>query len=231
MKKVAIMQPTYLPWVGYFALMSRVNVFVLLNNVQFARRSWQQRNQIKSIKGSKLLTVPVKKSGLRNQLISDVEMVKKENALEKHIRIINEEYKNAPYFKYYSQELFEILSNPYTHLADLNIKLILFIKNALDIKTDIVYSSALEVSGKKADLLSNICKSLNADQYIAPIGSKNYIDLSNAFSEKKISIKFHEYEQFEYSQLFGEFIPYMSTIDLLFNEGPRSKDIMTKGIK
>jgi hypothetical protein len=231
LKKVAIMQPTYLPWVGYFALMDRVDVFVLFDSVQFARRSWQQRNQIKSVGVAKFLTVPIKKSGLRDQLISETEINSDENALDKHVRIIEADYKAAPFFKKYGPGLFDILTARPSLLADLNIQLILFLKEALGIETEIIRSSTLKAAGTKADLLADICQQLEADQYISPPGSKEYMAASSAFLDRNIDVLYQDYQHPDYRQLHGDFVPYMSVIDLLFNEGPASRNIMINGIR
>jgi len=211
--------------------MSRVDVFVLFDSVQFSRRSWQQRNQIKTANGPKFLTVPVKKSGRRDQIIAETEINSEENALEKHVRMIQSELKGAPFYEQYSAELFKIMLAPVTKLADLNIGLILYLKDCLGIETAIVRSSTLETMGTKADLLADICNQLGADEYVSPPGSKDYMDASDAFSQKNIVVSYLHYEHPTYRQRHGAFVPYMSIIDLLFNEGPDSRSIMIDGIQ
>lgn len=225
------MQPTYLPWLGYFALMAAVDTFVFFDSVQFARRSWQQRNQIKTAAGPAFLTVPVKKTGRRDQLILETEINGDEKPLEKHIRTIQSELKKAPYFNTYSDDLFEIMSRPKILLAELNIELISYLKNCLSIDTPSVHSSTLGASGTKADLLADICDRLHADHYLSPPGSKEYMDASDAFTKRRIDVTYFDYLHPQYGQQHGEFVPYMSVIDLLFNEGPASRDFLLSGIK
>lgn len=231
MKKVAIMQPTYLPWVGYFALMSRVDVFVLFDSVQFARRSWQQRNQIKTANGPKFLTVPVKKSGRRDQVITETEINVEENALEKHVKAIQAEYKKSPFFDTWSADLFDIMLSPHGLIAELNIDLILFLKDALGIDTKIIRSSTLQTTGAKADLLADICGQMDAGQYVSPLGSKDYMDASDAFQKRQIDVIYHDYDHPIYRQQHAGFEPFMSVVDLLFNEGPASREIMVGSIR
>ena len=150
MTKVAIMQPTYLPWSGYFGLMQTVDVFILLDSVQFDKRSWQQRNQIKTPQGPQWLTVPVITKGLREQLIVDVEIDKNSDFVTKHCRSITQNYSNTHFFKEYSSELFLLLNQKKNHLVDLNTSIINHFKKLLGLKVSLLRSSELETRGKKS---------------------------------------------------------------------------------
>jgi len=227
MKRIAIMQPTYLPWLGYFALMERVDLFVFLDSVQFERRSWQQRNRIKKSSGIQMLTVPVLKKGKRDQKIFEVEIDPNSRFREEHSAAIESAYATAPYYKQYSESLQEILKRGHTHLAELNFDLIAFVCRELKIETAVCQSSEMDLSGSKADLLANICEQLHADEYVSPVGARDYMEQSSAFSDRGISVSYHDYQHPEYAQLHGEFEPYMSVIDLLFNEGKNSSLILT----
>lgn len=228
--KAAIMQPTYLPWMGYFALMDQVDEFVFLDSVQFTRRSWQQRNRIKSPQGEHCLTIPVFKKGLRDQLIKDVVIDKSSDYARDHMMTIKLSYAQAPYFKEYHQEIFSIFERGHERLADLTIDLIVRLKDVLGIKTKCLKSSDLNIDGKKDGLLSDICLHLKVDHYVSPVGSKVYLLDSPEFTDKHIQVSYNEYQHPEYHQLFGSFLPYMSVIDLLFNEGPKSLEIIRSGI-
>ena len=229
-KTVSIMQPTYIPWLGYFALMIRSDVFVLFDDVQFARRSWQQRNRIKTADGIQILTIPVQKKGMVNQNIIDVKTDRSSNYIKKHIGTLERSYSKASYYKVYKDEIFSIIENNYEYLSELTINLILKLKEILCIETKIIRSSELKVGGKSAEYLANICKLLNADIYISPDGSKGYLDKSSDFINHNILVKYNEYKHPEYKQLYGDFIPFLSVVDLIFNEGPRSLEIIRKGI-
>ena len=215
--KVAIMQPTYIPWIGYFALMESVDVFIILDSVQFSKRSWQQRNQIKTESGAKWLTVPVISKGKKDQLIADVKIDYSSKFPESHINMIKQNYKDSLFFYKYSDDLFNIIGKEYRNLSQLSIELILLIKSILDIKTEIKYSSDFATKGKKDTLLAELCEQVGATEYISPPGSKVYLDDSNSFVKRNISVKYFNYEHIIYSQLHGEFIQYMSIVDLLFN--------------
>jgi len=231
MTRVAIMQPTYLPWCGYFGLMQAVDVFVLLDSVQFARRSWQQRNQIKAVNGAQWLSVPVLSKGKRDQLISEVEVDKTENFASTHRKTIEMSYAKTPYFNAYADELLPLLDNPSPRLSDLTMSLILWLKSQLGITTQVLRSSELNGSGAKGELLASLCHELGASTYISPPGSKDYLDETDAFEKIGLQVKYFDFEHPEYPQLFGDFMPYMSIIDMLFNCGERSLPLILGGIK
>lgn len=223
---VAIMQPTYLPWIGYFGLMQSVNLFILLDSVQFARRSWQQRNQIKTANGQAWLTVPVQSKGKRDQLIRDVEIDRSRNFLRSHIMALELNYKKAPYFDAYFPQIQSLLVEDHQYLIDLLVGPINWIKDSLGITTPIRRSSEFQAVGSNAELLAALCDEVGATKYISPPGSKDYLNESDAFSKRNIPLKYFNFLHPQYPQRFGEFLPYMSVVDLLFNCGPESINII-----
>lgn len=228
-KTISIMQPTYLPWMGYFDLMDQVNIFVLLDSVQFEKRSWQQRNKIKSPKGELLLTVPVLTKGKFDQKINQVKINKSKHFPKDHLKAIGYNYNKAKYFKKIYPELEKILNKSFNLLVDLNIELIVWLKNLLGIKTKIKKSSLLKTRGRKADLLINICKLLNANTYLSPIGSKAYLKDGQIFKANNIRLSYQQFNHPQYCQLYGKFIPYLSILDLLFNKGSESLKVIRSG--
>ena len=229
MKTASIMQPTYLPWLGYFDLTNRSDIFVFLDTVQLDKRSWQQRNRIKTPNCELMLTVPVLTKGRFNQEIRDVEIDISQRFEKKHFNSIQLNYKNSKYYKLYIGELEEIFFSKISRLANLNIKLIKWISSKIGIKTKFISSSELDVSGSKTELLINICLKINANHYLSPIGSKSYIEKNNLFTNSGIQLSYQDYQHPTYNQLFGDFIPYLSVIDLLFNEGEKSLEIIKSG--
>jgi hypothetical protein len=231
MKRVAIMQPTYLPWIGYFGLMHTVDTFILLDSVQFAKRSWQQRNQIKTANGPKWLSVPIMVKGLQDQRICDAKIVTGDSFAEKHIRALEYNYSKAQYFSHYGQALRDIYKKSHTQLVDLNCDLIDFFKNALSINTEILKASELINIGSKADLLMHLCQQVNATDYISPPGSREYLDASAAFEDAGINVTYFEFNHPSYPQMYGDFAPFMSCADLLLNCGPDSLSIIESGME
>lgn len=220
------MQPTFLPWIGYFAMIDRVDEFVFLDSVQFAKRSWQQRNQIKTPNGAQWITMPVSSSGKRDQLIKDTVVSQEGNPGEKIISALKTNYSKAPFFKAHSEPFFSLLRSE-KNLCELNIKVI---ETAMDIlkmpAKPIFRSSEMPVSGARADLLVSISRHLGASRYLSAPGSREYIEESNAFEQAGIDVAYHEYKHPEYRQLFGAFQPYMTVLDLIFNEGERAYEIL-----
>lgn len=228
-RSIAIMQPTYLPWVGYFALIDRVDTFVFLDSVQFERRSWQQRNRIKTPNGVVMLTVPVRSKGKREQSIVEVEIDAGPAFPDKHVRALELAYRKAPRFADSAPEVLGLLASGTTSLAELNIGMIRLLCERFGITADFRRSSEMDVSGAKDVLLAEICAALGASDYVSPPGSRGYLDGSPAFAEQGISIRYHDYEPVEYRQLYPPFEPYMAAVDLLFNEGP-ALDVIRAGI-
>lgn len=229
-KIVAIMQPTYLPWIGYFELMDRSDVFVLLDDVQFVRKSWQQRNRIKDANGVLLLTVPVLSKEKRFQLICDVEIDAQQKWADKHLKSLRIAYAKAPFLRDYLPALEEIYKQTWTKLRELNFALIKFIKEAMEIQTPIALSSSMEYRSEKNERIVDICKHMGANVLYDTRGAEDVIDVDMIQSEG-IRVVFQEYGHPVYRQAHGEFVAYLSAIDLLFNEGPASKAIMRSGGK
>ena len=229
--RIAIMQPTYLPWIGYFDLMDQVDLFVMFDNVQFAKRSWQQRNRIKTPKGLEWLTVPVFVRGRFNQTIQEV-AISEPDFWKSHMRAIELNYRRSQYFNNYFPILFSIFEagHPWCYLVDLNIKLIEWLSECLCIQTRCVRASALGVEGKRSELLASIAEKLGATEYLSSIGSFPYlIQESQEFFNRGIKIFFHNYMHPTYRQLFPPFVAYASAVDIVFNEGPKAIEIIRSG--
>ena len=229
--KIAISQPAFLPWLGYFDLIDQVDVFVILDSVQFEKRSWQQRNRIKTLNGLQWLTVPVLVQGRFEQLIQDVK-IENRDCLRKHLRTLEHNYRRAPWFEMYFAQINGIFASVVhdLRLADLNVRIIEWIMDCLGIRTLLRKSSELGCAGKRSQLLVNICETLGAGSYLSPIGSAGYLLAElNLFEEQNIEVSFQNYEHPQYRQQFGEFIPYASVLDLLFNEGEHAGQIVRSG--
>ncbi len=228
MKTAVIMQPTYLPWIGYFDLMDQADVFVFLDSVQFEKRSWQSRNRIKGPNGEMLLTIPVINKGKFDQKIADVEIQVTSGFPKDHVKAIEYNYRRAPFFKAYASGLTEILSGK-TNLSELNIAVIQWARDILGIRAELVRSSEMGFSSAKADLLVNICEKVGAQIYLSPLASRDYIQDGKAFEERSIQLYYHKFEHPEYVQQFGAFIPFMSCVDLILNHGSESMGIIRRG--
>lgn len=227
------MQPTYLPWVGYFDLMSQVDRFVLLDDVAFSRQSWQQRNRIRTPNGLEWLTVPVHREF--GALISEVRIDATMPIFpKKHLRSIEVNYARAPYFGELFEEVQGILERYASGglLCQLNADIIRWMAERFEVKTETIFASSLDADGNRTERLVQICRSLGAAEYLTTPGSLDYLrDELTLFEEAQIRVAVHGYEPAEYQQVYEPFIPYASAIDLLFNCGGQAKSVLAAGRK
>jgi WbqC-like protein family len=230
--KIAINQPTYLPWMGYFDLIDQVDLFVILDNVQFVKQSWQQRNRIRAGNGLQWLTVPVVFRGRLGQLIKDVQ-IRDPGFARDHIRAIELAYRRAAFFPQYFPALaqrVELLREGL--LLNLNSGLIGWALETLKIETPLVFASSLGVDGKRTELLVNICEAVGATEYLSPIGSAEYLlSEQDVLRRRGVDIWFQNYEHPQYRQVFAPFQPFASVIDLIFNYGEEAAEILRSGRK
>ena len=229
--KIAISQPTYLPWLGFLDLIDQVDTFVLLDNVQFEKQSWQQRNRIKTPTGLLWLTVPVIFRGRLGQKIQEVE-IRDADFSRKHLRAIELNYSHAPFFNAHFPALSSILQacTSGMSLIDLNLDLLQWVLKLLGIDTPLIAASSLGREGKRTELLANICEKLGATQYVSPVGSAEYLLREmNVLTDAGVQTVFQNYKHPEYRQLFPPFIPFASALDLILNEGPSSLAIIRSG--
>lgn len=225
---VVVMQPTYLPWIGYFDLMDEADVFVLFDTAQFEKQAWQQRNRVKIAENeSRWLTVPVVQR--LGQKISDVRIDVSVPWRRKHWGTLEQYYKQAPYWKAYCDELASIYAQPWESLLELNLAIIQFLKGRFGIATKVVRTSEISVTGDRVGFLANICRHFKGDTYLSTVRAADYIEEDNIFPSYGITLQYHQYEHPAYRQLHGAFLPYMSAIDLLLNEGPDSLSVIRSG--
>jgi len=225
-KTVGILQPGYLPWLGFFEQLCRCDVLVLYDDVQFEKGSWRNRNRIKTPNGPQWLTVPVLLKGRGFPLIKDVVINSSVPWQEKHIKTITQNYSRTPFFSHYSEGLFDILNRSWRFLIDLDLELINWLVRELNIPTQMILASELGIPGENVKRLIDIIHSLGGDHFYEGSAGRNYIDV-RLFEERGISLTFQEYDHPRYPQLYGDFISHLSVIDLLLNCGPESLHVLT----
>ena len=216
-----ILQPSYIPWRGYFHLVQRADVFVFLDDAQYTTRDWRNRNIVKGAGGPRWITVPVITKGRREQLIKDVEIDNSTAWRKSHLATLRHCYGQARYFDAYVGFLEEKYERTWDNLCELDIDLTCSIAGLLDIRTQFVRSSELGASGAKTDRLIDICKRVGITTYISGPSAKAYIS-PEAFERESIELVYHSYDYPPYPQLFGEFAPNVTILDLLFNCGSHS---------
>jgi hypothetical protein len=227
MKTVCITQPTYLPWLGYFCLIKESDVFVFLDHVQYVKRSWQNRNRIKTSDGWMWLTVPTHSK--KGESINEVSIDNTKAWRKKHLNSIKTHYGKAPYFKKYYSFFESLYNKDWDNLSDLNVFVIKHFTSELGLSPNYVKSSKLNLKQKRTGLALEICKKLEADRYVSSIGAKEYMRKDGAeelFKDEGIKLEFFEYKHPVYPQLYDDFVTHTSIIDCLFNCGPESPKII-----
>ena len=221
---IAVHQPQYLPWLGYFDKIDRADVFVLLDNVQFKKNEWQNRNRIKTAAGPQWLTVPV--TYKFPQRINEVVINNRDRWQHKQRQAIISNYRKASYWDDFAPILEEIFTPVWESLAPLNIFVVKRLAEILGIATPLYVASELPAFPENPDeRLIAITKHFGADTYLAGSGGRDYMDLDQ-YEQSGIKVLFQEYHHPVYEQLFGEFAPFMSVLDLLFNHGQDSLRIL-----
>jgi len=223
-KTLAVLQPGYIPWLGFFDQLDRSDVFVFYDDVQYDKNGWRNRNRIKTPSGPMWLTVPVKSVAL-SQLIKDTEIDDTQQWRKKQINTIEQFYKKAPYFQQYFGDFRELLSNSWPNIAELDIAVIKYFAAQLGIVTTLCRSSELDIGGDKNERLINLCRHFNVNRYLTGNAAKTYL-ATDLFATEGVEVCWQDYFHPEYPQLHGDFVPYLSTLDLLLNCGPDSLEIL-----
>jgi len=228
---VAIHQPNFMPWLGYFDRMIRADLFVLLDHVQFERRNYQNRCMIRLEDDTKWLTVPVVQLSQKERIIDK----RIDNPAEaggtrwwgaNHFLTLRYAYRKSPYFELYAPRLREILETRWDKLVDLNIATLQFVREALAIDTPMARSSELEAQGQKSALLLDVCQRVGASAFLGGMGgSREYLD-KEAFAAAGMGTVWQDFAHPVYPQCgAGPFIKGLTALDLLFNCGPRAAEI------
>ncbi len=224
-RTVVVLQPGYIPWLGFFDQMNRCDTFVYYDDVQFDKHGWRNRNRLKSPNGTHWLTVPVYHSGKGKQRICDVEVDNRQPWARKHIGTIRQFYADAPNLKDILRDLEELLTRQWDYLVDLDLATVDFVCGWLGLKRSVVRASEIDIEGTRSERLINICRYYDANKYLSGVSAKSYLDVEQ-FSDCGIDVQWHEYNHPTYSQQYGTFISHLSVLDLLLNCGSRSAEVL-----
>lgn len=219
MKKVAILQSNYIPWKGYFDLIACVDEFILFDDMQYTRRDWRNRNQIKTPQGVQWLTVPVLVKGKYHQTIRDTQIDGVDWAAA-HWRALEQNYRRAPHFSEIAEWLRPLyLEETFTHLSRMNRRFIEAVCRYLGIRTAITHSWDYTLVDGKTERLADLCVQAGATEYISGPAAKDYVD-ETVFSNLGMGLTWFDYAGYpEYPQLWGDFSHGVTVLDLLFNCG------------
>jgi len=220
MSTCAIMQPTYLPWSGYFNLAAQVDVFIFLDDVQFERRSWQNRNRILQNGAACLLTAPVRKAA-QSTPIHQMELVQDEPWAERHLQALRTAYPQLRQQAGVDKVLEVLASARPARLADLNIALILALFELLGITCQTLRASELGCSGKRSAHLAELCQRVGARRYLSPQGSREYLAEDGFEDLSGLTLAFQEFTVTPYPQRqAAEFVSHLSVLDVIGQCGP-----------
>ena len=226
---ISVNQPYFFPYPGFFYKAHLSDVFVILDDVQFPRgTTWTTRNRFKNDQGTLWTTVPVKKKGLGLQIINAVRICHDSRWSKKHLESLRNAYARAPYFKDHLNFLEELFSTKFEKLIDLNLKIIRYLMKHLQIDTKIILLSELGIKEKGDKLLIEICQKMGASHVMTQGAARTYLD-AGRFEEAGIQLSDFKPPSPVYPQLWGRFIPNLSALDLIFNCGSKSHDILIAG--
>jgi hypothetical protein len=223
MRRVAIIQPNYLPWKGYFDIIHAVDVFIFLDDVQYTTRDWRNRNRIKRPQGEPIwLTVPT--LGGRNQLVNEVAIDNAQNWPHKHYEALRHSYRGTPHFDRYAPRLRELLNDKWPLLVDLDVALTKQICEWLGFSVELRRSSELGAHGAKDERLIDLTQKVGGDYYLSGPAARDYIQ-PDRFQSANIELAYHDYSGYpEYPQVSSPFDHFVTILDLLFAAGPDAPD-------
>jgi len=229
-RRTAIVQSNYIPWKGYFDMIGGVDSFVLLDEVQFTRRDWRNRNRIKTAGGLRWLTVPVETKGRYMQRIDETRVAEGSWA-GSHWSAIEQAYRGTPHFAEIAAELGPVYASlgELELLSEVNLALLRAVCGLLGIDTPLSYSTEYETGEDRSQRLLDICLATGATQYVSGPAASGYLDVGR-FERAGVAVEWFDYSGYpEYPQPHGPFEHGVSVVDLLFCAGPQAADLLVRG--
>jgi hypothetical protein len=225
-KKVIITQSNYIPWKGYFDAIHTADEFIIYDDMQYTKRDWRNRNQIKTPQGLLWLSIPVQVKGKFFQKINETEISDAHWAKD-HWKIMVANYKKAPHFQEFEPIFSKLyLENNKLLLTEINHLFIVAICEILGISTKIRFSSEFVLAEEKTERLVSICKEIGATDYYSGPAAKAYMN-ETLFEQANIKVHYFDYSGYPaYHQLYGDFAHSVSILDLIFNEGKNATQYM-----
>lgn len=215
---IGIVQPTYLPWLPFFERMAAADVFVLLDDVEYSKNSFLNRNSVKTSGGRHLLTAPVLYTGHSHASINEIEVDEKVHWRAKHWRTLDQAYARAPYWPQFRAEIASLYDRPYRRLIDVMLPFVELMRNAFKIDTPCYQASALNIGGRRNEKLVRICRHFGGTHFIVKPGTQDYHP-AEEFEPYGVQFAYLSYSKIIYPQLHGTFESMLSGLDFLFNCG------------
>jgi hypothetical protein len=229
-RTIVVLQPGYLPWLGYFEQLYQSDVFVVLDDVQYDKNGWRNRNRVRTADGWCWLTVPVVRDGLSELLIKDVRVDETRRWRSNHWKTLRQHYRKAPHFDQYEQALEGLYRKNWDYLLDLDLAFADCLARAFGISRPIRLASEFRARGKKTERLIELCAAAGASHYYSGAAAREYLDVG-AMEHAGVTVTFQDYDHPHYPQVYGPFIPYLSAVDLLLNAGPESLAVILSGAR
>lgn len=226
-KIVVIHQPDFIPYLGFFDRLLKADIYVILDTVQFSKR-WTGRDKIKTPNGEQWITVETKKASVDTK-INQIYIVDDNKWKKKHLNVIWYNYKKAPYYMEIMPYLEKLYEEDCKKLVDFNVKSIKMLMDLLDIHIECVMASDINPVGKNNELNIDIMKKLGYTKYLSGIGAKDYY-VPELYEKEGIEVMWQNFEHPVYKQQYEGFIPYLSSIDLLFNCGITQSRKILRGL-
>lgn len=224
--KVGIIQSNFLPWRGYFDFIREVDLFIIHDDLQYTKGDWRNRNKIKTPRGAEWITVPVKYFHV-NQLIEETAVDYSTPWAQKMLNRIRESYRRVPHFEPYFSQLSDLLATPAATISDLNMRLIKWVCNHLEIHTPIHMSHDYQPQGTKTERLVGILRKVGATSYLSGPAAHSYL-IPEMLEGAGIKLEYKQYQYPEYEQLYPPFDPYVTILDLLFTTGQQALGYIAK---
>lgn len=229
-KIVVIHQPDFVPYLGFFHRFLHADFYIALDHVQYVNgssRAWTHRDKIKTAQGEKWLTVSVKKAP-RDTAINQIELSTETDWRQNNLRLLEQNYRNAPCYNELMPEIERLYARPFRMLRDFNMASIEMLMDLLDVRIPWVWSSSLDPVGMKNELLVDLLQKVSATHYLSGVGARDYFQ-PEPFANAGIEVIWQDFTHPVYMQQFGEFVPYLSALDVLFNHGvAASREILRR---
>lgn len=221
---VAIHQPECFPWLGFIDKAASCDVFVILDDAQYSKNYFNNRNKVRTSQGWSWLTIPIETAGRAAQTFAEAVM-REDGWRRKHLATWNQCYGPSQFGGSYLPFLNDLYAQPLTKLGDFNIRAIRWLLDQFEVKAEVALASELSCPGASTDKLLALCRTLGATEYLSGVSGKEYLDESK-FRETGITVRYQEFHHPVYSQRFKPFLPAMTSLDLLFNHGPEAARIL-----
>lgn len=225
---LVVLQPGYLPWLGFFDQFRRADIFVYYDDVQYDTHGWRNRNRIKTQHGAQWLTVPVRHSGLERPRILDVAIDGRTPWARKHVASVRQAYARAPFLSRYLPDLQAVLERSWERLVDLDIAVVELMCRWLGLARRVERSSALGIDGERSERLVRLCRHFGAGIYLSGNAAQEYLETA-LFEREGIRVEWQNFRHPVYPQFHGEFMPFLSALDLVLNCGDDARAVLGGG--